>query len=292
MKKSQFFLLILTAVLGAFLVYQPHWAYPFPFHVDEWHHLSEGMRLGNYGEYFEVLRQEWTQRFGGLEIGFHFFLFLLSFVFDLVLLYQYLPAVWMIVIVLTLFYVIYQQNNRQFFPAWLTCLFFISIKSNVNLLGLWFFTPLTFALPFIFLYFHFFNRGFVEQNKKYLSISLGIMIFLLPTHSISVLFALPALFIYALMHYRYLLKEYKFFLFFLIIPALGLVLYKLILQLSWSQTIPHLISQLMFRYGWGVLELKNSLLEIYSWLGYLLAFVGAIFIFYFRQAKKYALFLF
>ena len=292
MKKSQFFLLILTAVLGAFLVYQPHWAYPFPFHVDEWHHLSEGMRLGNYGEYFEVLRQEWTQRFGGLEIGFHFFLFLLSFVFDLVLLYQYLPAVWMIVIVLTLFYVIYQQNNRQFFPAWLTCLFFISIKSNVNLLGLWFFTPLTFALPFIFLYFHFFNRGFVEQNKKYFLISLGIMIFLLPTHSISVLFALPALFIYALMHYRYLLKEYKFFLFFLIIPALGLVLYKLILQLSWSQTIPHLISQLMFRYGWGVLELKNSLLEIYSWLGYLLAFVGAIFIFYFRQAKKYALFLF
>ncbi|HLC89771.1 MAG TPA: hypothetical protein VJG65_02300 [Patescibacteria group bacterium] len=291
LKTAQLVLLLLTAIAAGLLVYQPHWNYPFPFHVDEWHHISEASRLGNYGEYFEVLRSEWDQRFTGLEIGFHFFLFLLSFVFDLVLIYQYLPAIWMAVIVLILFYVIYQQSGQRFFLAWLAMIFFVSIKSNVNLLGLWFFTPLTFSFPFILLYLYFFNRGFLEQNKKYLLISLGIMIFLLPTHSLAVLFALPALLVYALINYRYLFKEYKFFLLFLIIPVFGLILYKLTLNLSWPQTIPHLFSQLMFRHGWGVLELKNSLVEIYNWLGYLFALAGVIFIFFRRQAKEHALYL-
>ena len=43
------------------LVYAPHATYRFPLHVDEWHHVTEWLRLGNYGEYFEVLLAADTQ---------------------------------------------------------------------------------------------------------------------------------------------------------------------------------------------------------------------------------------
>jgi len=291
LKKWQIALLLITLVFAFFLVYKPHLNYPYPFHVDEWHHVSEGMRLGNYGEYFQFLRIIEDARFNGIEIGFHFLLFLLSFFFDLVLIYKFLPAIWICVSVATLFYVVYKKSDHNFMLAWFSTLFFISIKSNVNVLGLWFFTPLTFAIPFIFLYVYYFSEAIEKQNKKFIIIGSAIMALVIPIHALSVLFFIPALLIYLRINARYVAKEWKFFSLFLLVPILGVLFYKYTLAIPWPQLLGHMWTHLQFKFGWGVLEVKNSLVEIYSWIGYILAVVGVLFIILDRNTKKYALFL-
>jgi hypothetical protein len=266
-------------------------AYPMPFHVDEWHHISESIRMENYGEYFEMLRGNSITKFTGLEVGFHFFLFMISWVVNLVWTYQYLPALWAVFSALALFYVVYKKTNNNFLIAWLAMIFFASIRSNVNLTGLWFFTPLTFSIPFIFLYIYFLTNGIEDRNRKHVLIGLVIIIFLIITHSISFLFSIPALLIHSIINYKRLIRDYKFFLLFLIIPILGVVFYKYTLAVPWQNLLIHLFNSLQFRYGWGVLEIHNSLTEIYHWIGYALALIGVFFIINSKNSKKYAFYL-
>ncbi|MDD2807226.1 MAG: hypothetical protein PHW95_01745 [Patescibacteria group bacterium] len=273
------------------LVYVPHFTYHFPYHVDEWHHISQGLRLGNYGEYFEVLRSEGFKRFNGMEMGFQAILFLLSFVVNLILVYQYLPALWAVLSAAALFYVVWERSKHNFFISWLAVVFLASIKSNVNLTGFWFFTPLTFSIPLVYLYLHFYAKGLEVKNIKYIFWSLGIMIFLVPTHSLSVLFSLPLLLIISLINFRFIFKEFKYFLSFLVIPIGGVLFYKYMLNVPWPQLVGHLANSLQFDHGWGVLEVKNSFVEVYSWLGYLLAVVGVVFIYLNKRSRELALFL-
>jgi hypothetical protein len=291
MKKRHRILILLTLIATFLLVYKPHLSYPMPYHIDEWHHISESIRMGNYGEYFEILRLESANKFSGLEMGFHFFLFLLSFVFNLVSVYQFMPALWASLSALVLFYVVYKKTNRNFLVAWLSMIFFISIRSNVNLTGLWFFTPLTFAIPLIFLYTYFFTEGIEKQNKTNILISLGIMLLLIPTHSISVLFIIPTFIIYLLIHYKYLLKEYLFFSLFLIIPITGILFFKYTFDVGWNEVLPKMIKEMQFQHGWGILEVRNSFTEVYSLMGYALAVIGLIFIATSRKLKKYSFYI-
>jgi len=225
-----------------------------------------------------------------LELGFHFFLFILSWVFDLVLIYKFLPALWICLTAGVLFYVVYKKTGRNFLPAWLAMIFFASIKSNVNITGLWFFTPLTFAIPFIFLYVYFLTEGVEKQNKKLILWAVAIMAFLTPTHSVSVLFFIPALLVYLSINFRYVIKEYKFFLTFLIIPIVGILTFKYTLAIPWGSLIGQLLYSIQFRYGWGVLELQNSFTEVYSVAGYILAVIGLLFILLGKGTKKYLIF--
>lgn len=279
MKKSRIFLIIIVLIFTFLLVYIPHLGYPFPRHVDEWHHITEAIKLEK-GEY--------SGGATGYRIGFHILLLLLSKITNLVLIYQFLPAIWAVFSALVLFYVVYKKTDKQFLIALFSMIFFASIKSNVNITGLWFFTPLTFSIPFIFLYIYFFTEGIEKHNRKFILLSLATMILLLFIHSISVLFAIPFLLIYSLFNFRYLKKEWKFFSIFLIIPIIGALFYKFMKEVPWNFLIRDLIIALQFKRGWGVLELNNSFFELYSLMGYILAVVGLVLIFRHREnLKKY-----
>ena len=283
MKKSRVFLIILVSIFVFLLVYTPHYNYPFPSHIDEWHHITEAMKI-EAGEY--------TGGGFAYRIGFQILLLLLLKITNLVLIYKFLPALWAVFSALVLFSVVYKKTNKQFYTAILAMIFFASIKSNVNITGLWFFTPLSFSIPFIFLYIYFFTEGIEKQNKKLILISLAVMIFLLFFHSISVLFAIPFLFIYSLFNFKYLKKEWKFFSAFLIIPVMGTLFYKFLAKNSWESLPINLFQALQFKYGWGVLEIDNSFFELYSLVGYLLAIMGLIFIFKNKEnLKKYIAYL-
>ena len=282
MKKRHKILIVFTLAAVFILVYQPHFNYPLPLHVDEWHHLSEALRMQNYGEYFQVLRADASIRFSGLEMGFHFFLFLISWVLNLTAIYQFLPALWAALSALIIFYVTYKKTNKNFWLAWLAIIFFASIRSNTNLTGLWFFTPLTFAIPFIYLYIYWLTEGWERRNKKQLLAGLAVILILIPTHSVSVLFSLPAFIIYLLLNSKYLLKEYKFFSLFLLIPLSGILVYKYILAIPFGELAAHLFASLQFKYGWG---------EVYSWAGYFLAIIGLIFIIKNQKTQKYLFYL-
>ncbi|MBZ9578024.1 hypothetical protein KJA13_03220 [Patescibacteria group bacterium] len=279
MTKGKVFLIVLVSTAIFLLVYTPHFAYPFPSHIDEWHHITEAIKLQE-GEYSGGTM--------GYRVGFHLLLLLLSKITNPVLIYQFLPAIWAVFSALALFYVVYKKTNKQFYIALLAVIFFASIKSNVNITGLWFFTPLTFSLPFIFLYVYFFTEGIEKQNKKFILASLAIIVVLLFIHSISVLFAIPFLLIYSLFNFRYIKKEWKFFSLFLIIPVIGILFYKFVTKTPWNFLIRNLIKALQFERGWGVLEIDNSFFELYSLIGYILAIIGLILVFRNeKNLKKY-----
>ncbi len=277
MKKRQIILLILISVFIFLITYVPHYQNSFPIHIDEWHHISEATKL-RQGEY----------PFGpnNLEFGFHAFLMLLSLFTNLPLVYQFLPAIWTVLTALVLFFIVNKKTNN-FIIAVFSMIFFASIKSNVNILGLWFFTPLTFSIPFIFLYIYFFTEGIEKKNKKYILLSLAIMLFLIPTHAPSALFAIPFLTIYSALNLKYLKKEYKLFSLFLLIPLTGILFYSKIMKVRLTEILPRLTTALQFKHGWGVLELNNSFLEIYSLIGYALAILGILIIFKSKNIKRY-----
>src|SRR3989344_7143633 len=292
MKRGRKILVVLALSFVFLLVYSPHFNYSFPYHVDEWHHLSESIRLGNYGEYLDAFRAGTARGFSGLEIGFHFALFLLSFLVILISVYQFLPAIFAVLGALALFYLVYRKTDGNFWLGFFAIIFFASIKSNVNVTGLWFFTPMTFSIPLIFLYFYFFDQGVGQQKPKSLLISFGLMTVLLFVHSVSFIFSLPALIIYSLLNHQFLLKEYKLFLVPLAVLVLGVLFYKYALDIPNFLLASRVLSDLQFEYGWGIVELKNSLLEVYSTVGYLLAALGMVFaVFKLKALKKYLLFL-
>ena len=269
MRKSQFFLIILVSIATFLTVYSPHYRYPFPSHIDEWHHITEAIELQS-GEYGGGVT--------GFRVAFQIILVLLSKAADLISIYKFLPATWAVFSALLLFYLVYKKTGNQFYTALFAMIFFASIKSNVNITGLWFFTPLTFSIPFIYLYVYFFTEGVEKENKKFILASLTIMILLLPLHSISVLFAIPFLALYSLLNFRYFAKEWKLFSIFLAIPTIGGIFYKYIMKVPWPSLTSKLIDALQFKRGWGVLEIENSFFELYSLIGYILAGIGLFFI--------------
>jgi hypothetical protein len=276
MKKSRIFLLAIALIITFILVYTPHLVTPFPIHVDEWHHITEAIKLktGDYTGGAIAYRE-----------GFHVFLAGLSYFVNLVEFWKFLPAIWAVVSGLVLFFVVYKKTEN--YPiALFSVLFFASIKSNVNIGGLWFFTPLTFSIPFIFLYVYFFTEGIEKRKKKFILIGLGIMLILIPIHVIGVLFAVPFLFIYLLFHRKFVFSEWKFFLLLLLIPLFGILFYSYVNHLFAFSTFSGIVSDLQFRKGWGVYEINNSPLEVYSLVGYTFAILGLAGVFLYSK-KKY-----
>jgi len=264
------------------LVYSPHFGYPYPFHIDEWHQITEALKLGD---------GQPPAGFYGAELGFHLVLFGLSGIFNLVLIYQYLPAVWAVVSALVLFYLV-RRKTGEYFIALLAVIFFASIKSDVNITGLWFFTPLSFAIPFIYLYFYLFDEGIKTQNKKFLLWSLGTMLFLVFTHAISVLFALPALLVFLIINFKSIREKRKIFLLFSLVPISGLVFFKYFSGYNWLLAVRSLSSSLLFKPGFGVVESFNYPTEFYSLVGYFFALIGIVFIIASRdRLKRYLLFI-
>ena len=270
-------MLVFVLVLVFILVYSPHFSYRFPYAIDEWHHISQSINFGTGNYEFN---------YGALEIGFHIFLKFVDVFTNLVLFYKFLPAIWAVFSALALFFLVYKKTN-DFYLGILAIIFFASIKSNLNLLGLWFFTPLTFSIPFILLYIYFFTEGIEKRDNKMIFWSLGIMIFLLPIHAISVLFAIPILLIYSLFHTRYIKSEWKFFSWFLVLPVLGVLFYIFFTKNS----LFNLFNAIQFRLGFGYADLPFSFFDVYSLIGFVLALFGVIFIIlYKKDLRKYSLF--
>ncbi len=259
MSRKRILLLVLTLALLALIVYTPHYSYKYPRHIDEWHHIEEAYRLRE-GEY--------SGGQIGFRFGFHLILAALSYILPLVKYYHIFPPIMGMISALTLFYVSFKKTN-SYYVGLFSILFFALIGSNSNILGLWFFAPLSFSIPFIFLYFYYFTEGLANKNKNQILISLGIMLFLTVVYPIAVLFAIPILAIYAFIHREYLFKEWEFFGLFLLIPLVGYLLFSYFSDLN-------LIRSLIFEKGWGIYEINNSIFEVYSLVGLAFAIVGIL----------------
>ena len=138
----------------------------FPLHADEWSHLAQAMYIMSSGgpgftnPYF----------LGGpahpdLESGFHIFTaihFLLTGQ-DPVLGYKYLPAMFAALSALTL-YLLTRKVTGNKNIGYLSILFFATLKSNINLMGLWFYIPLTMSFFILFCHLHLCQQ--LRQDKR------------------------------------------------------------------------------------------------------------------------------
>ena len=284
MKRVKIVLLCLSLLAVFLLIYGIHFNNPYPTHMDEWHHITEAINLKN-GDYHLGT--------GAFEIGFHVLLALIILIIgkiNLILVYKFLPAIWACLSALALFFLVYKKTENNFWIAFFSVLFLASIKTNANTTGLWFFTPLTFAIPFIYLFVYFFTEGLEKESKKNVLISLAIMALLIPIHALSVLFAIPILLIYSLFYLGYIKREWKFFSSFLIIPIFGLLFYSFAKHIAFSELFRDLFSALQFKQGWGVLEVQILPTMLYSLIGFIFALIGLVYIFR-NQHKRYYLFI-
>jgi hypothetical protein len=287
LKKWQFILLIFCVFFISIFSFYHHLpnkiqTYNFPLHLDEWNSISKVHYLMEGGYDFFTP--------SCLEIGFHLFLAFLNNLFDLILIYKFLPAIWVFLTSLIFFFLVHKITNKNFLISLLSILFFGSIYSTGFYMGLEFFTPLSFATPFVFMYIFFFIYGLHNEKKKSLLISLIFMVSLLVIHPFSLLFAIPILLIIGFIYRGYIKREFNFFLLFLTLPLFGFFLYYLVNRTSFN-FFEGLYDMIIFGNNWADVQVDYiSFNDLYTLPGYILAFVGMIGLFI-KKEKKYLTYL-
>jgi len=278
----QYFILASVLVLVFFVVFSPHlyYDYSYPLHYDEWLHINAGKILIDSwsGEAVTATKLVMETQY---EYAFDVLLSLIEIVpfVDLVSFYQFLPAILIILSSVFLFIFIWRLNNN-FYSAILAVLLFTFLKSNVNLLGLWFFLPSTLSYLFIFLVFIYITRFFSTNNKKDLYLFYLFLLFLF------VFYPPNALFIFPVVMLAYLLNRgwkvfFKFLLTNALIVILSLVINYLFSQYYWDNnfftSIIKDIKNLIFFKGWsGFSEHTYFLPAFFGYIASAFAFLGFV----------------
>lgn len=155
MRISQAFTAILLVLMLLFvynITLKIHWDYPYPFHVDEYQHIAKAIQTINEERIvledpnFKNPTPKVTH-----EEGFHVLLSTLAITtkIDLIRSYMYFPAASAAFSAFTLYVLLKKITSKT--AALTSILFFSTIKSNVNILGLWFYTPFSASIPVVYL---------------------------------------------------------------------------------------------------------------------------------------------
>lgn len=134
----------ILSVLAAIFIAIPHRGYPWPIHADEWwtagtvQNLIEGQSL-NAHPYLPI-------DFPNYKPGFSSYLAAIFDVsgYDPVHSWAYLPAINVFLISFTVSLLIFGQTGN-FFAGLLLPIFLVALRSDINILGWWFFVPSMFA---------------------------------------------------------------------------------------------------------------------------------------------------
>lgn len=264
-------LILISSLLFVFLlVYSPHFSYKYPLHADEYHHIAKAVNFLENKELNTIPNFQHKPFSPNLEPGFTIFLSLLALEkLDLILFYKFLPAIFAALAAFTLFHLMF-YITKNFYLAILSIVFFASLKSNVNLHGLWFFTPLTLAIPLIFLFFLLFFKALDKKDSKFFVLIILILILLFTIHPISVVLVYIITFLYLLIKKN--LK--KKILLLIILPPLITFLLLLLLKDSQHLIINLILDWLILEEGWGYVEIKYLLPTLYNLVPFLLAMIG------------------
>jgi len=166
-------LLFITLISVFEVQYFIHSDYEFPYHTDEWMHLARAVQIMDQegitdtDPYLNKYGVGWMKGMN-LEIGFHVFLsefFILSGE-DPVLFYKFLPPVFCVLASLMLF-ILVRKITSNFYAGIFSMLFFVSLKSAITILGVWFFVPLSMCFMLIFLFFYLFMEGMRRNSLSY-----------------------------------------------------------------------------------------------------------------------------
>jgi len=209
-------LIILSLAFLFYRVYSPHLSYKYPFSIDEWYHISMAKAIKQEGINF--LKHPAVY---GIEVGFQIILLIINIFTPLISIYKFLPALNAVIIACVLFYFLIKRYN--FWAGLLSILFVASLKSNISVLGLWFYVPIAGSIIFNLACLFLLEESLKEPKKVYYVAILLAIITLVHTSSFLVIGLTVAIFY--LLNYRYVKENYKDLkpYLILIIPALIII---------------------------------------------------------------------
>ena len=274
-------ILVLSLAFVFFLVYSIHSNYQFPFHTDEWQHIAQAVSITEkgYGGIHPYFKEEPIRR--DYEVGFHLFLseLFLTTGMDPILHFKFLPALFAVIAAFILFVFISRITN--FMTGIFSILFFAGLKSNVNILGLWFFLPLTIAIPLLYLLFFVFSESLERRSIKLFYSAIFILFAILFLHGLSAVFAAPLLVLYTIIKFkkfRALFKEIEKH--YIIVGLLIALFFSVGIILMWhgsfSATLDTIKSLLVFESGWTNYEKIYNPLSLYAPISLILVFLGLV----------------
>jgi len=310
--KFKFSIVILILILIFMIVHSFHSGYNYPMHLDEYHHIAQSVQIiekngfVSTNPYFaEPIMHE------NLEPGFHILLselFLLTGI-DPVQHYGFLPALFACLSAFMLFVLVNKVTNN-FWTGIFAMLFFVSLKSSVNILGINFFTPLTACIPLIYLFLLMLTEALSEGDIKKLFISIIFSACLVIIYPLCGTLIIPIAVLYFLLNPGIIRKFYfrikeifaieklnkdkiSYFKTALLTITIILVISVTFIYfwryISFSRNKAQIIESLIFKEGWGKVEIKYFLPYLYGIIPTMLALIGMIFSF---KQKKYLIFVF
>src|SRR3989338_1835997 len=281
-------IVIIILVCTFLLVYFPHYNYKYPLHADEFVHLT---RLNQFVNNYKPNVIEDAPNF---EFGYTLFLTGLFYMektlrIDFILAYKFLPAIFALLASFFLFLLMHKLT-KNFLISLLSMIFFASLPSDVNLMGLWFAVPLTLSIPFVYLFFLFFIPGIQEANKKLILIATFILAIITLIHPAIGALTFLISFVYITFNYKKL-KD-NLFSIIIFLPFLGFVslfFYNFYLWGSTLKTLNYLITEVVvfqqdttsnlsseiFRFlGINIIVNPYFLPFLYGFVPFLLAIIG------------------
>jgi hypothetical protein len=193
-----FFKVASVVVLALFAygaVFSIHQGYRFPYHTDEWYNIWYGVEVLDSGGVREQLKDH-----RNLEMGFSLFYaeFILLSGQDPVTFYQYLPALIASISSVIVFLSIYRISGN-YFTAFFSALFFAGLKTNITVLGVWFFVPLTLCIPLVYSVFYLLAAGLENGSFKHIFAASIILLGISLIHPCSASFIFPVILLYLAM---------------------------------------------------------------------------------------------
>ena len=288
-------LLTIIIVSGFFLLYLPHFNnpgtvrivedsiytktspgyYPYPLHGDEWNVVALSVYTMETGNFPNVNPYTNTYHFN-LQSGTHIFVSMIfkSTGLDILYYFQFLASVVGVLTALFLFLFV-QTITKNDYSAFFSSMFYLSINSNINTLGHFFFVPSTFSffIMMAFLYFYL-------KNYQLLAV-LAFVISVLSYPMVSLLLLAV-----------YLINEviikgkinYKVF----VLPGLMALLSLLVLR----ERVINILEIVTFRHGWTEgFEHVFGLFDHVSPIVYLFGIIGIGYLIYKKQYFVLLLFL-
>ena len=239
-------IIILVLIATFLLIYSPHFSYPYPLHADEWFHLELAKRLVS-GEYD-------FSRYISYPFAYNL-ISLMIFIFNQpVLIYKFLPALFAVLSSLFLFLLMYRLT-KNFFIAIFSMIFFASLPSDVNLMGLWFATPFSLSLAFIPLSLLLFIKTLeIPTTKKLIILTTLILLITAFIHSSTTAFLFLIIIIYGLFNYKKI--KLNPFLLVILFPAILYFFLRLsqVSNYTFTEILLHFQKVLTFTYPSSILQ--------------------------------------
>lgn len=275
MKKIRIALIAGILILIGLLVFSPHLFYRFPIHLDEWTHLGYAENIIDKKGYNEKDLDFTGEKLPTHEVGFHIFLAEISLMtgIDPIFGLKYFAPI-LAVVTAFLFFVVMLKTTKNFYIGIFSMIFFASLRSNINILGIWFFVPFVFAFPLILGLFY---TAANLDNKKFLITSIVILFILYFVHAQAAMLSSIIFLIYLISNYKKLNNNWPFL---LVLVAFLLVVLLFYSSTLWNNNLFGLISKiisLITFIGFRIYpNIEFSIILFYGIIPFLLAIVGLI----------------